>query len=420
MSAVVRKGWCPGALRPMETGDGYLVRLRVANGILAIDRAIAIAALSREFGNGQIDLSARANLQLRGIRQNQLGPLRTCLADLELLDENVASEAVRNVAPSPLAGIDVTAVLDARPIVVAIEARLTGEPALHGLPAKFGFLVDGGGHLRLGGLASDVRFEACAGPAGPRLAVRLGDAAAGWIAPAQAADAASAIARAFLTLRRDETRMAPLVGRTGAAAIARLAGIVFDPDIPAAAERVELADVLGVHSLGASCFLGAAVAFGALRADDLSVLAMRAQDNGARELRLTAWRALLIPGLELDTATALAAQVASVGFILDPCDRRLSLAACAGKPACASAHADVRSIALLLASRLKDFAGTLHVSGCPKGCAHHARAPITLVATPDGFDLVRDGWARDTPIRRGITSDALAAYVSRELKGAPA
>ena len=23
-----RKGWCPGALRPMETGDGLLVRVR--------------------------------------------------------------------------------------------------------------------------------------------------------------------------------------------------------------------------------------------------------------------------------------------------------------------------------------------------------------------------------------------------------
>ena len=32
----------------------------------------------------------------------------------------------------------------------------------------------------------------------------------------------------------------------------------------------------------------------------------------------------------------------------------------------------------------------LHVAGCAKGCAHPAAARLTLVATQDGFDLIRD------------------------------
>ena len=43
-------------------------------------------------------------------------------------------------------------------------------------------------------------------------------------------------------------------------------------------------------------------------------------------------------------------------------------------------------------------AGTdLHVSGCGKGCAHPGSANVTLVGRPDGYGLVIDGRAGDTP-----------------------
>ena len=46
------RGWCPGALRPMMTGDGLLVRLRLTGGILDIAKARAIAACATRYGNG--------------------------------------------------------------------------------------------------------------------------------------------------------------------------------------------------------------------------------------------------------------------------------------------------------------------------------------------------------------------------------
>jgi len=54
-----------------------------------------------------------------------------------------------------------------------------------------------------------------------------------------------------------------------------------------------------------------------------------------------------------------------------------------------------------------DTGARLHVSGCNKGCAHPKAAPLTLVATSEGFDLVRDGSARDTPVRRGLSERRL-------------
>ena len=61
------QGWCPGALRPMASGDGLVLRVRAPNGRLEPDQARRIAELARRHGNGLIDLTSRANLQLRGL-----------------------------------------------------------------------------------------------------------------------------------------------------------------------------------------------------------------------------------------------------------------------------------------------------------------------------------------------------------------
>lgn len=63
------QGWCPGALRPMVSGDGLVLRIRPHGGRLLSDQARLIADLSQEHGNGLIDLTSRANMQLRGLDQ---------------------------------------------------------------------------------------------------------------------------------------------------------------------------------------------------------------------------------------------------------------------------------------------------------------------------------------------------------------
>ena len=64
----LRKGWCPGARRPMQAKDGLLVRLRISGGVVPAATMRGIAQAGRAHGNGLFDLSARANLQMRGVR----------------------------------------------------------------------------------------------------------------------------------------------------------------------------------------------------------------------------------------------------------------------------------------------------------------------------------------------------------------
>jgi precorrin-3B synthase len=418
-AASLRKGWCPGALRPMRTGDGWLVRVRAAGGRLDFDRAEAIADCAMRFGSGAIEISSRANLQLRGIGDDDLPRLQQRLAKAGLLDNDVDSESVRNIVASPLADFDPAAVLDTAPVVAALEARLAQDAALHPLPAKFCFIVDGGGALPLGDVEADIRFEALAQGEAPRFAVSLGeDRTAALCVPAEAADAAAALARVFLEKRGDgedaSRRMRELVARLGVAAIFRAAGLDLASAPRPARRRAAPRDYLGIHQFGETYCVGAAPALGRLTGEDLAYVAREARRLSGAGLRLTPWRALLLPGLDVSGAQAMSAALALRGFVLDPADPRLSVVACSGAPKCANAARAVQIEALQLAPLLPGGGGiVLHVSGCEKGCAHGRAAPLTLVARPGGYDLVVGGKASDKPFRRGLTIGEAASFLAQ-------
>ncbi len=63
------KGWCPGAYAPMQSGDGLLIRAKIIGSRLTAEQARAVAAIAADCGNGEMDLSQRAQLQIRGVSE---------------------------------------------------------------------------------------------------------------------------------------------------------------------------------------------------------------------------------------------------------------------------------------------------------------------------------------------------------------
>jgi precorrin-3B synthase len=99
---------------------------------------------------------------------------------------------------------------------------------------------------------------------------------------------------------------------------------------------------------------------------------------------------------------------------VDRADPRRRVVACPGAPACASGLIASHEIAATLAGDLPLAGGgvALHVSGCAKGCAHPAPAPLTIVGTERGCGIVHDGTARDAPSSYANPDD-LAAEIDR-------
>ena len=414
MSAAIQpKGWCPGALRPMLSGDGWLVRLRISGGVVSASAARAIADCAQTYGNGLLDLSARANLQLRGVQEACLPALVEALLVHGLIDESAEAEAVRNVLASPLAGLSPDAAFDITPYVSALEKRLARDEALHGLPSKFGFILDDGGDLCLASIGADICFVALHDQSAPRFMVRLaGCDDAAVIEAEDLPDVAARLAVAFMNeARKCETpprRLGALIASHGAAVIWRAAGLVPTHQTPRAATPPQ---PLGHHTLVAQGYLGLGFPFGRISARDLAWLADMAQAHGAGEMRLTPWRAILLPGIDANSARDILSQ-ASDAFITDPTDARLAVIACPGAPACASADAPTQGDALSLAPlarALSPSGVTLHVSGCAKGCARPSSTAVTLVARAGLYDLITQGRASDVPSQPGLDLTACRA-----------
>lgn len=427
MSALKPKvmGWCPGALRPMESGDGLMVRLRITGGIVPTALGRQIATWSHRWGNGQIDLSNRANLHMRGLSQRYLPLLQAALAEWGLLDDTEATEAVRNVVCSPLAGLDPSAELDIRPITAALEQHLTHDVSLHALPGKFGFAIDDGGLLPLDDRASDIRFVARRTQAGPVFDIHLAGAPNGPLGrctPDALLDIATALGRAFLHLRAGREieirRMRHLVAARGAEAIGHHVGLAPVRAVPPVRPPDYLeVHPLGVHPLGAGAFIGVGLPFGRIAAQEFAALTSAAAAHGAAELRLTPWRTVLVPLPSLSRARALAGGLTGISCILDPADPRRRIAACPGAPSCARGTTPLRDDVPRLATGMAPGSGiAIHVSGCEKGCAHPSPAPVTLIGRNGRYDLVRNGLASDLPALRNLTLDQAAAHVRHMLQ----
>ncbi|OOY28217.1 precorrin-3B synthase [Thioclava sp. L04-15] len=366
------KGWCPGALRPMQSGDGLVVRVRPVAGRLTQVQAAGIAQAARAHGNGLIDLSGRANVQLRGVTPESHPALIADLAQLGLIDPDIATEARRNIIVTPFANAATYALAE------SLQAALAAGPEL---PGKFGFLLDCGSAPVMADTQADIRFERA--PDGQLLLRCAGCDLGAPVTEGRAAEAALDLAEWFVRaggVVDGRGRMSRLIG-SGVSPEGTLRPLIA----PATAlSRPEP----GLTVQGALVGL----AFGQMHAETLAALA------SLGPIRVTPWRMLLIEGLS--TLPGLPDLITEAG------DPRLRVFACTGAPGCPQAARPTREIARVLAPRVA--AGqTLHVSGCAKGCAWPAPADLTLIATLEGFDLVRDGRTSDHPAYTRISPAAL-------------
>ena len=66
MNAQHRRGACPGLSAPMPTGDGLLVRFSPLES-MSLAAFAGLCTAARKHGNGTMEISARGNLQVRGL-----------------------------------------------------------------------------------------------------------------------------------------------------------------------------------------------------------------------------------------------------------------------------------------------------------------------------------------------------------------
>ncbi|MBW4709100.1 precorrin-3B synthase [Roseobacter sp. YSTF-M11] len=371
------KGWCPGAYNPMMSGDGLIVRVRPFYARLSAAQVFGLCDLAQRHGNGFLDLTNRANIQIRGVLDRDLDTLISALANLDLLDSTPETERRRNIMVFPFwTGDD-----DTQQVTRALLNALTQLPDL---PAKFGFAIDTGYAPVLTGCSADIRVErAKDGFIVRGDGMHLGrDVKKDAVIPA-----ILEMARWFSDRRTGTDR--------------RMSHVLEHAQLPAAwraAKPLETAPcpVPGPNPSG--YVLGAP--FGQIDARALARLLLQ---TGAPALRVTPWRLFVLE----DVTTVMPSD-----FVTAAEDRLLRVDACPGAPFCDSATVETRT----LARRLAPIAdGSLHISGCAKGCARKGSAATTIVGNNGLFDLVENGHAWDAPKTTGLRPEDIFAEATDPL-----
>ncbi len=376
MTAPVVKGWCPDAWRPMMAGDGLLVRVRPPLGRFTRAQALGLCEAATQYGNGQIDLTNRANLQIRGVREDGWRPLVDTLLDLGLIDPDPIREARANILVAP----DWRAGDDTHRIAEALRARLSDLPDL---PGKIGFAIDAGARPMLHEAPADFRIERAA--SGTLILRADGRDLGVPLAPVTEVDDLIALAHWFVDTggtvsKRVARHHAPLPDRARGT-------------LPPTAIAAPLSP--GAHPLG--ILLG--LPFGRLTATALTDLLYA--DPPIQAIRTTPWHVLLC-----ETDTPLATQPDPGHFIVDPSSPILNVDACVGAPACPQATVEARDLARRLAPHIT---GRLHVSGCAKGCARAATADVVLTGRDGRYDLAFDACAGARTSRASLDAAQILA-----------
>lgn len=371
----------------MASGDGLVLRACPPLGRLTVAQARRLARLALVHGNGALELSSRANVQLRGIAPGRHAAVLRALAAVGLLID-AGRERRRNLVIDPLRRPQEAV----HALGQALQQALDAADDLASLPAKFGWSVK----------ARWAGWRACPCRYPPAAHSHRLAGAARWTAAGAGRGRCPPGRGPGLALARWFAGQASLPPRAcGPDAWPRWRR----PQPPPGLDWVETetpAHGEGPRPAPCPAWAGCWARRWAACRPALARL-VRALPEQAF-LRVTPWRMLLVED-ENAEAGAPALLVAAAGldnaadWITHAHDPRLRVSACTGAPGCTQALGPTQTLALELAPQVPHGAH-LHVTGCAKGCA---RQPATVVLRAEGEDegegpvysVVRHGRAGD-------------------------
>ena len=330
----------------------------------------ALAEAAERFAAGILELTARGNLQLRGIIDTSA--VADAVSAAGLLP-SPTHERVRNVVASPLSG-RLGGVVDVRPWVKELDHAIQATPDLARLPGRFWFSIDDGS-ADVSGLAADVGVHAIDGEtvalllAGRDTGVRL--------TPDQAVPTLITIANRFAKTRGNAWRISELDDRE-----ALLTG--FTPTHPAGDTFAPLSrpPVGWIEQDDGQVALGAAIPLGVLSVRQAQFVAAI-----AAPVVITPWRSLLVCDLDEGVADASLRVLVPLGLVFDETSRWLEVSACVGSPGCERSRADVRAEATRVAESGDGAANRVHFVGCERACGSPPAGEV-VVATADGYRAI--------------------------------
>ncbi len=406
-----RLKWLGVFFRPVTPGK-FMMRLRLPSGVITSPQMRVLGDIVQRYGDdGCADITTRQNIQLRGVRIEDLPTIFQQLQAVELTSIQSGMDNVRNITGSPVAGIDADELIDTRQLAQAVQDMITnhgqGNPAFSNLPRKFNIAIagcrDNSVHAEINDIAfvpayrdGVLGFNVLVGGFFSATRCAAAEPLDVWVAPADVVALSEAILVVYrdhgLRANRQKSRLMWLIDEWGMAkfreAVVQQMGKSLDP----AAAKDEIAwdkrDHIGVYAQqqpGLS-YVGLHVPVGRLFAQDFMELARLAEVYGSGELRLTVEQNVIVPNVPQARLEALLQEPILARFSVQPGALVRSLVSCTGAQFCNFALIETKNRSQALMQELQaelELARPvrIHWTGCPNSCGQPQVADIGLMGT---------------------------------------
>ena len=446
---------CPSLFNATTAQDGILSRIRLPAGLITSTQCEVLVQVVKQFGNGEIQITNRANLQIR-TSQSLSEEVLLDFQDYGLASSNESTDGLRNMMASPSAGIDAHAKINTIPLVKAWNFYLLQHPELAILSNKFSICFDGGEAIRVSDRPNDICLVAVEVDQEIYFDLHLGLGDRGdspssvdvLIHHQQVLEVLAALTEVYrqyteqqleqkIYSRSRPPRLRDLLHDLGLekylVLVAEKLGYALRPSplapLPLRERGTRLVEVyehLGIHPQKQSrlFYIGVVVPLGRLTSQQLAGLAKLAKQYGGGALRLTPWQNLLITDIAEADLEQVTQEILTLGLYISAHHPYAAIAACSGYKGCKSAFTDTQADAKAIASHLEnlhlekcmqlDYPINLHFSGCDKSCAQHHASDIALVGkAAEGYKIYVGDDVIDGKINFG--RELYAEYAAHEL-----
>jgi ferredoxin-nitrite reductase len=389
--------------------EAFMARLRIPGGLLKTFQLRELAKLAKELTSGYIQITTRANFQMRLIQPRDCPEFLRRVQSVGLHTRGAGADNIRNLTANPTAGIDPHELIDVLPLCLELGQIIINDRSFYDLPRKFNIAYDGGGLIgtvedtndigaRAVRVGEEIFFRlALGGATGHKAFARdLGV----LVPPGDLNKVVVALVRVYIANgnRRDrkKARLKHLLETWSlekylAEAEKLLGGRLKrapleSPGTSALSPVSRPHSHLGVYpqkQKGLN-YLGVAMPVGQMTPKQMVRVAEIAELYGSGEIRLTVWQNFIIPNVPDAYVETVKRALRKIGFDTQASLLRGGLVACTGNSFCKFALVNTKGNALALADYLEkkitlDLPVNIHLTGCPNSCAQHYMGDIGLL-----------------------------------------
>jgi ferredoxin-nitrite reductase len=428
-----RLKWVGMLHRGKRTPGQFMMRLKVPNGIVNADQMRFYADCVEPYGDklGVVDITTRANIQLRGVKIEDAPAIIDGLHARNQTSFQSALDNVRNMVGSPLAGIDDQELVDTRELCNALNDLVSLDPVTHtrgaprwgNLPRKFNIAISGSrddfAHTHI----NDIGLQPC--PHGTTGEMGFNVVLGGYMSIKRVASSIDAnmwipadrqavvtLCEAILRIFRDEgdrknrqtARLMWLVEKYGGAEPFKQAVVAemqsYGRNVPVHNAQPALwmtgttpfqrRELLGVHAQPqpGQVRVGILVPTGRLSARECREIAHLAETYSSGEVRLTVEQNILLPNVREDAVDSLLNEPAltrkSARLKVHPGLIEGHVVSCTGAEFCGLALIETKANAESLGPKLQELVDVprpirIHWTGCPNSCGQVQVADIGIM-----------------------------------------